>query len=1018
MHVRALRLAGFKSFADTTALEFHAGVNVVVGPNGSGKSNIADALTWVLGSQAPSTLRGASMEDVIFAGSAARPGLGRAEVELTLDNSDRSLPLDLSEVTISRYADRSGASEYKINGAPCRLLDVAELLSDTGIGRSIHTVVGQGQLDAVLEARPEDRRAFIEEAAQIGKFRRRKDRSLRKIERVDDNLLRVRDMLSELKRVMRPLKRQAAAAAEYSGLVSEHRALRQRMAGTELGRLRRAGAAADPFAEEKRAALLGDELEGARARLASLAGERTELAAKAEETATLSHRMGRVVDRLEALGRLAEERAERLAARLAAETEEGYRERIRLLDEERARWEGEQRSLAEVAAGARAVAARGAEQADSAAAEVREADTRLARARADETVAAQGLVRAEGRAAAARATLGAAEARVAAVRERRDSSARELGGDRDSLAAAEREVEALQAELDRAVEASAAAESRLEEQRVEAERLRAALGTSHADQAAATARLRALEEVADLLADEAAIVRRLDPLLEEARARASSTAAGEEQASGLLAGAEAAYERLWEDVSGADRELERVRGLMAAAEDRLAAARRRREQREVEVATLDEELGRANDALAAAANAVGEERAALPEGRAALEEARAMRAEAEESLGALRRAHNERRHAATEAEMSARTAEERALAAELRREEAEAGIADAQRSLAGLEELRAALGARRRRVEEAGRVARRAAVRGGEWAAEAEERARAARLRAQETEQRIASLTERERQLTVQLEALTRRRNEAELVLAQTEARVEALTERAMEDWGLDEAALMMLEPLAEGDEAAVRTRVQELERALGRLGTVNPRATEEYEELRQREDFLASQIEDLEASKRDLLEVVKDVDATIEKVFTEAFEAVASEFTAVFGRLFPGGTGRLTLLEPDDLLASGVDVEARPAGKNVRKLSLLSGGERSLVALAFLFAIFRSRPSPFYLLDEVDAALDDLNLQRFLTLIRELEQRAQVLIVSHQRRTMEAADVLYGVTMAGDGVSSVVATRLEELVS
>ncbi|CAN5775154.1 hypothetical protein BH18ACT15_BH18ACT15_08210 [soil metagenome] len=1018
MHVRALRLAGFKSFAATTALEFDAGVNVVVGPNGSGKSNIADALAWVLGSQAPSMMRGVSMEDVIFAGSPSRPRLGRAEVELTLDNSDRSLPLDLSEVTISRYADRSGASEYRINGAPCRLLDVAELLSDTGIGRSIHTVVGQGQLDAVLQARPEDRRAFIEEAAQIGKYRRRKDRSLRKIERVDDNLVRVRDMLAKPRRVMRPPKRQAAAAAEYSDLVAEQRGLKQRMVATELDKLRRARAGADPDAEAARAALLGDELEGARARLAALAGERTGLAEKEEEAAAVSHRLGRVVDRLAALGRLAEERAERLAARLAAETEEGYRERIRLLDEERARWGSEQRGLAGAATEARRASALAAERAEASAAEVRAAEERMARARAEETTAAQALVRAEGRAAAGRATLGAAEARVAAVEERRDIAARELDGDRKHLAGAQAEVDALQAEQDRAVEAAAAAESRLEDQRVESERLRAALGATHAQQAAAAARLDALEEVAGLLADEAAIVRRLDPLLAAARKNAGLTAADEEEAIGVLRAAEAAYERLWSDVSEADHELKRLEALLAAATDRLTTARRRREQRELEIAALDEELGRANDALATSENAAAEERAALPERRAKAEEAQRVRARSEEALAALRRDQNELRRVATEAEMAARTAEERALAAELRMEEAEGGIADAQRSLAGLEELREALGAARRRVEEAGRIARRAADRGAHWARDAEERARDARHRANAAERRIASLNRRERELTVQLESMARRRNEAELAWAQTEARIEALTERAMEDWGLNEPALAALEVVEEAAEAGVLSRIQELERALGRLGVVNPRATEEYDELRKREDFLVSQIEDLEASKRDLLEVVREVDATIERVFAEAFEAVAGEFAAVFGRLFPGGTGRLKLLEPDDVLGSGVDVEARPGGKNVRKLSLLSGGERSLVALAFLFAIFRSRPSPFYLLDEVDAALDDLNLQRFLTLVGELEQRAQVLIVSHQRRTMEAADVLYGVTMAGDGVSSVVATRLEERVS
>src|SRR5918997_280508 len=255
MYVKALRLDGFKSFAAPTILEFEPAVNVIVGPNGSGKSNIADALSWVLGSQAPSSLRGSSMEDVIFAGSDGRPRLGIAEVELTLDNADRVLPLDLAEVTITRSTDRAGASEYKINGAPCRLLDIAELLSDTGIGRSIHTVVGQGQLDAVLQARPEDRRAFIEEASQIGKYRRRKDRALKKLERVEDNLTRLNDVLTELRRAIRPPQPPASRAAMDPELVAEHVGLRQQLAAAEILRLEADEAGLDMSSEVRRAEL-------------------------------------------------------------------------------------------------------------------------------------------------------------------------------------------------------------------------------------------------------------------------------------------------------------------------------------------------------------------------------------------------------------------------------------------------------------------------------------------------------------------------------------------------------------------------------------------------------------------------------------------------------------------------------------------------------------------------------------------------------------------------------------------
>jgi chromosome segregation protein len=374
-------------------------------------------------------------------------------------------------------------------------------------------------------------------------------------------------------------------------------------------------------------------------------------------------------------------------------------------------------------------------------------------------------------------------------------------------------------------------------------------------------------------------------------------------------------------------------------------------------------------------------------------------------------------HVSSERELESRTANERLLAAQLRVEEAEGGLSDARAALEGLEGRREALGAARDGAEQIARLAREGARRGSTWSSAAEQRALEAREDAHRAEHSFNELRERERSLVEGLDDLTRRRNEAEIRRAETNARVTALAERAMEEWGLSLNALAEVPGLDPETEVEAHAEVEKLEREMKRLGAVNPNAAEEYAELAERERFLEEQIEDLNTSRRDLMKVVREVDATIVQVFTEAFEAVAREFEAVFGRLFPGGSGRLTLTDPNDLLGSGIEVEARPPGKNVKKLSLLSGGERSLVALAFLFAIFRSRPSPFYLLDEVEAALDDINLLRFLTLIEELEERAQVLIVTHQKRTMEAADVLYGVSMAKDGVSAVIAKRMEDVV-
>ena len=472
MFVNSLRLAGFKSFADPTILEFEPGVNVIVGPNGSGKSNIADGLAWVLGSQAPSSMRGGSMEDVIFAGSDSRPRLGIAEVRLTLDNSSGILPIDVSEVTISRFTDRTGASEYRINGAPCRLLDITELLSDTGIGRSLHTVVGQGQIDAVLNARPEDRRSFIEEAAQIGKYRRRKDRALRKIERVDENLVRLNDVLVELRRAIRPLKRQASAAAHFSELLSEHTQLRQKLTATEIHRLEAEGARFDPEVESHRVNLLTEELSTIRARLESSNAERERLTGAAEKTQRVAHGIGRAADRLASLHRLAEERAATYAARLSAETEEGYRERIRLLETESQRWSGESARSSTEAETARSSATAAVEASRAERASLDDADRRLAEARAAETSAAQTVVRAEGSEAAGKATIGSIEARVHAAQERRDVTARGLREDLEGIRNSENEVRSLEAELDTIATAAAESEARLEQAREKTDDLR------------------------------------------------------------------------------------------------------------------------------------------------------------------------------------------------------------------------------------------------------------------------------------------------------------------------------------------------------------------------------------------------------------------------------------------------------------------------------------------------------------------------------------------------------------------
>ena len=1018
MFVKSLRLAGFKSFADPTILEFEPGVNVIVGPNGSGKSNIADGLAWVLGSQAPSSLRGGSMEDVIFAGSQERPRLGIAEVQLTLDNSSGVLPIDVSEVTVSRSTDRTGASEYRINGAPCRLLDITELLSDTGIGRSLHTVVGQGNLDAVLHARPEDRRSFIEEAAQIGKYRRRKDRSLRKIERVDENLVRLNDVLVELRRAIRPLKRQASAASQYSELLNEHTQLRRRLTATEIHRLEAEGSRFDEEAGSHRVDLLSEELSTIRARLESSSAERERASATADAAQRVANGIGRAADRLASLERLARERGATYAARLAAETEEGYRERIRLLESESQRWTGELARFAGEADKARAAADDASAAVTKERRSLEEVDARLDEARAAETTATQALVRAEGSEAAGAATIGSIEARVHAAQERRDVTARELIEDRDGIRRAEDEVRSLEAELNTIATTAAEAEARLEQAREHTDDLRRQMEATHAEKAAARARLEALEEVVGMFPGLSEVAAGLEPLIAKARDRVRITTTGEGEAGRTLTAGKELVERIWVEVGRYDEELRRLDALMAGAAERLVGARRRFESRESELAARDEELSRAQEALAGAEREAAEERARIPERRATVEAATRLREELGSELREVRRRLDDAQRRASEAEIAARGSEERALAAQLRVEEAQAGIGDAQAALAGLAGRRAALQEARRRAERVAETAAAAHAAAARWADEAEARSRRAREEAHEADRRLNQMRARERELDDRLEELIRVRNDAEVRRAQTEARIEALVERAMDEWGMGLDALKALESFRPEEEPEARERAEKLDRDMRRMGAVNPRAAEEYQELAERETFLVDQIEDLKRSRGDLMKIVREVDATIVQVFGEAFEAVAAQFEGVFDRLFPGGRGRLKLTNPDDLLTTGIEIEAQPPGKNVRKLSLLSGGERSLVALAFLFSIFRAKPSPFYLLDEVEAALDDWNLSRFIGLVDELEERAQILIVTHQKRTMEAADVLYGVSMGKDGVSNVVAKRMEEVTT
>jgi len=1181
VHLKSLTLRGFKSFASSTTLRFEPGITCVVGPNGSGKSNVVDAIAWVLGEQGAKSLRGGKMEDVIFAGTAGRAPLGRAEVVLTIDNTDGALPIDYTEVTISRIMFRNGGSEYAINGNPCRLLDVQELLSDSGIGREMHVIVGQGQLDAVLHASPEERRGFIEEAAGVLKHRKRKEKALRKLEAMQANLNRLQDLTAELRRQLKPLGQQAEVARRAAVVQADLRDARLRLLADDLVALRSALTAevADETALLERRAQVEADLAAAQAREAeleaALAAETPRLA-RAQET---WYRLAGLRERFRGTASVAAERhrhgTEPTLDEITAETAGRDPEALEAEAGEVRREHDE--VVARTAADRETLSAAEAHRAESeqqlAAEEQRIAAA--ARALADRR---EGLARLRGEVAALRSRCAAAEEEIGRLTAAHEAARERAAQAHGEYTAVESEVAGLDAgevDLDARYETLAAAlveaEERLsalqdEEREVERRRSAAAarrdalaLGLARKDGHGAV--LGAGDRLPGVLGTVAEVVR-VDAGYETAVAAALGAAA-DAVAVGSLADAAAALTLLKSDdagraglvVGGAAYEdggepwpalpegaryavdvltapellrpaltrlLDRVAvvpdlgtatalvaslpGLRAVTPDGdlLGAAwviggsastpsalevQAAFAEAEKECAELGHRADRLRFALSAAAEEARRAQEDAEDALAALHESDARLAAVAERLGQLGAAARaaieeaERLGAAIQAATDARAADLDGLAAlEQRLAAAEDAPADETPAPDERDRLVAAVAAARaaevdarlavRTGEERGRaLADRAATLERTAQAERAARERAARARerrARETvvaaavlvvaqsalarlEQSLAqaaaertaadeartvlegellAMRGRARELAAEVESLTGAVHRDEVARAEQRLRITALEVRAAEEFGLEPETLVAEygpetlvpstdDPDAEGTpyvREEQEKRLRAAERALALLGRINPLALEEFAALEERHGFLSAQLEDLKASRRDLLTVVKEVDERVEQIFTAAYADVATEFEKVFSALFPGGSGRLVLTDPDDWLATGIEVEARPPGKKVKRLSLLSGGERSLTAVAFLVAIFRARPSPFYVLDEVEAALDDRNLGRLVDLLAELKATSQLLIITHQKRTMEVADSLYGVSMRGDGITEVISQRLREV--
>ncbi|WP_329484941.1 chromosome segregation protein SMC [Kribbella sp. NBC_01484] len=1182
MYLKSMTLRGFKSFASATTMNFEPGITCIVGPNGSGKSNVVDALAWVMGEQGAKSLRGGKMEDVIFAGTSGRAPLGRAEVVLTIDNTDGALPIEYAEVTISRTMFRNGGSDYQINGQNCRLLDVQELLSDSGIGREMHVIVGQGQLDSILRATPEGRRGFVEEAAGVLKHRKRKEKAIRKLEATEGNLHRLGDLITEIRRQLKPLGRQAEVARRAVTIQAEVRDGRARLLADDIVQAQSALEAElrDEAALTQRRTETEAKLREARELEAELEDALREDAPALQAAQDTWYQLSGFSERIKGTARIAADRIRSLndeaeEPRPGRDPEELELEAARVRETE-AQIEAEVEAHSELLA--EAVERR--QQLESQEAEEERRISALIRAAADRR---EGLARLTGQVNALKSRAAAAESEIGRLASNMREAEARAGKAQHDFTALETQVAGLDAGekgLDDQYEAAQAvldelderlAKVRAEERDAERERTGLSarkealeLGLNRKDGAGAL--LAASEQVNGLMGSVAALLSVRSgyetaiaaALGEAADAVAVTHTEAALQAVGhlkqhdlgragmLLGDAPADDYAMWpplpygasyavdvvdcpetlrpalrrllrkvavvDDVpaarsllrnlpditcttrggdvlgahfayggSDAAPSLIEVQSAVDEAAEKLTEATARSERLRFELAALEDERARQKESVEITLARLHESDAAM----AAVAEqlahfgslAKASRGEAQRMAEAIAAAEEERdRNLSGLAELEERlidaeafdddgdeadTSERDRLA-----EAAKAGRAaemEARLALRTTEERARALSGRADSLERAARQEREARARAIARAARRARQAEAAQavhlaaghvlarlesslqqaatersaIQAQraDREQALAQARSATRNLSSDLEQLTNTVHRDALARAEQKMRLEQLYEKALGEIGIEVDALVaeygpdqLVPPLPkEGDDdtlelegepfnrTKVEKRLKQAERALNQLGRINPLALEEFEAMEERHRFLSEQLEDLRKSRRDLMDIVKEVDERVEQVFTEAYRDVEVAFEHVFSRLFPGGEGRLVLTDPDDMLGTGIDVEARPPGKKVKRLSLLSGGERSLVAVAFLVALFKARPSPFYILDEVEAALDDTNLGRLLELYEELRENSQLLVITHQKRTMEVADALYGVTMRGDGVSSVISQRIRE---
>ena len=1168
MHLKSLTLKGFKSFADKSSLTLEPGVSVVVGPNGSGKSNISDAVMWVLGEQSAKALRGQAMEDVIFAGSSGRQAVGVAEVDLVLDNSDETLPLEFTEITITRRMYRSGESEYLLNHAPCRLMDIHELLHDTGLGRDAHSIISQGQLDEILSSRPEERRALIEEAAGVLKHKKRRERSVRKLASMDGYLERARDVITEVDRQLRPLARQATRAQEHSAVIGKLRDLELALAVDDLRSLQGAWdeiAKSEKEADaeldliryrheekerelakfqsllEEKGLFVGD-LSEQRRRLQSVLERinsglllleekgKNLIDRLSELRAKLHHSESRIAVRSGELGTLTAQRTETDAqlkahytqlSELRRETETTKKERL-AADDALAKVTAETRRVRKEHEDFRLELATLEQALSSASLEVELLTERGDGIREQHSAVATTLT-------ARRARLTQLEEGMTHSRKERsladadvdkrvrvlESRKRDLAEVRERLTGLRGEMRGLE-EVDRAfASASPALAWALAKHRELpglvgplAETLRVppeyenlvehvlgsdlfALLVDDSDaavQIATALRKEAEGEIAllplagskphmppgkgqrlsDVIECDDAIRPVIEALVGDVFVTEDLPAAIHAARGGTARFATRDGEVVWPNgkvtagrpASDSAGVLERKRRMneisdeVEAVESRVADSEMQvgEAERALTVAQQDAlELGQKLAALTGEHDSLREELGRLEQTMTSLDsEIGRMESRLKEINDRLAKDEPQRRILGERIELASKAFDEfeesGAVAREVRdsrfRDEAAINerlsacqieiatiserevhlkrqITSINNELHELEttvvqarETEVALELLRERIEPVHDLYAALLERAEHWAHKLKDRARFEQADSESLRETIHAAQDAVKSVQAEIDAHNESVSDIRVRKGQLEIQVKTSAARIVEELGMPLERALDCEPLDDRDKAM--DRAHKLRKQLENMGPVNPIAMQEYDSLKERREFLSEQIEDLVASRQSLSKVIAAIDRKIRERFVETFEEVDRHFQDIFTSLFPGGHASLALTDPDDPETTGVEVIAQPAGKKLAKMSLMSGGEKSLTALALLFALYRTRPCPFYILDEVEAALDDTNLRRFIAFVESMRHHTQFIVVTHQRRTMEAADVLYGVSMQADGVSKLVSQKLD----